>query len=109
MTRELLPVRRFAESMSFTLGNIFYVVTLGYYDDGRVGEVFVGGPKSGSDAETNARDAAAILSIAMQYGVPPAAFATAVHRDSEGVPLGPIGAVVDHLAAPAAPSSGEGA
>lgn len=106
MTREMLPVQRYAESMSFMLANIFYTVTLGYFDDGRVGEVFVGGPKSGSDAETNARDAAAILSIAMQYGVPPAAFRTAVQRDSSGVPLGPIGAVVDHLAARA--DGGEG-
>lgn len=73
-----------------------------------VGDVCFGGPKSGSDAETNTRDAAAILSIAMQHGVPPAAFATAVQRDSDGVPLGPIGAVVDHLAAPVAPSGGEG-
>lgn len=100
MTREVLPARRFAENVSFFLGKILYSVTLGFYDDGRVGEVFIGGPKTGSDAETNARDAAAILSIAMQYGVPPSAFSTAVQRDSSGVPLGPIGAVVDLLAPP---------
>lgn len=98
MTRESLPPRRFAENISFTIGRIPYVATLGFHEDGRIGEVFVAGPKSGSDAEINASDAAAILSIAMQHGVNPEVFRHAVKRDSRGIPTGPIGVVVDLLA-----------
>ncbi|MGA0561714.1 hypothetical protein ACO2RV_04635 [Ancylobacter sp. VNQ12] len=99
MTREFLPSRRAAASFDFLVGGICYTATLGYFDDGRVGEVFVDGPKSGSDAETNGSDAAAILSVALQYGVPPEAFTRSMQRDSEGRPLGPIGVVVDLLVA----------
>lgn len=67
--------------------------------DGCVGEVFVSDPKSGSDAEINASDAAAILFVAMQMGVSPKVFQKSVKRDSAGRPTGPIGAVVDLLAA----------
>lgn len=98
MTRDVLPARRFAESIGFSVGSIPYVATLGFHDDGRIGEVFIAGPKSGSDAEINASDAAVILSIAMQHGIDPAAFRHAVKRDSYGRPTGPIGAVVDLLA-----------
>lgn len=98
MTREMLPARRAATSFDVNVRGVSYTATLGYYDDGRVGEVFVDGPKTGTDVETNASDAAAILSVALQHGVPPAALARSVQRDGDGRPLGPVGVLVDLLA-----------
>jgi ribonucleoside-diphosphate reductase alpha chain len=39
-------------------------VTLGFYADGRVGEVFVTGAKAGTEVEANVRDTAILVSLA---------------------------------------------
>ncbi|QIB32649.1 hypothetical protein [Ancylobacter pratisalsi] len=98
MSREPLPVRRFSESRDFLAAGMSFTATLGFYDDGRVGEVFIDGPKAGSDAEVNASDAAVLLSILLQHDISPAVLRRGMARDEEGRPLGPIGAVVDMLA-----------
>lgn len=74
-----------------------YVITLGYYDDGRLGEVFINGGKSGEMVEAIARDAAVLLSMAMQHGVPIDALAKTVTRDSQGNPGSIAGAVIDEI------------
>ena len=48
-----------------------FTVTIGFYADGTVGEVFIDGGKTGQDMQSIARDAAVLLSLALQHGVPP--------------------------------------
>ena len=41
MARRRLHDRRVAESWSFTVGGLAYVATVGRYDDGSIGELFL--------------------------------------------------------------------
>lgn len=102
MTRELLPNRRACESLEINARGVTYTATLGFYDDGRLGEVFLCGPKAGTDVEVNARDAAVVTSIALQHGASAEVLRHGLSRDEEGRALSPIGTVRDLLA------SGEG-
>lgn len=97
MTRELLPARRSAESFDFHVGQVRYTATLGYYDDGRLGEVFLCGPKAGTDLENNARDAAVMASIALQHGAGVDVLRHGLSRDEGEGALTPIGRLLDML------------
>lgn len=111
MTREHLPGRRASETFDFchpAERPTRYAVTTGYYEDGRLGDVFVNGAKEGTDLAIIAADASVLLSLALQHGATLDDLRTApLARDSRGRPLGLMGALVDHLAARA--KSGEGA
>lgn len=95
--RERLPQRRVSETVEFKAREIDYRATLGYYDDGRIGEVFLNGGKLDSGADIIAREAAICLSLALQFGCPLDVAASAFPRTAEGAPEGPLGALVDHL------------
>ena len=105
-TRRKLPNRRHAETFDLVHGrhDSRFKVTVGYYPDDRVpAEVFVSGAKVGTDIEAVARDAAVLLSIALQYGVPLAVIGGAITREQDGTPSTIMGAVVDRLCEPARP------
>ena len=74
---------------------IEYITTLGYYDDGRLGEVFLGSPKIGTDIDIATRDAAMILSFALQHGADVATMRAAMSRDATGRPEGVMGTLLD--------------
>ncbi|GAB4071731.1 hypothetical protein KHC28_00310 [Ancylobacter sonchi] len=98
MTREILPARRRSETFDLMVGNIRYTATFGLYDDGRPGELFIDGLKAGSDAQVNARDAAVLMSIALQYGAPVDVLRHAISRTPNGAPQGPVGMLLDRFA-----------
>lgn len=97
--RELLSARRRSETFHMKFGgqNADYAVTLGYYDDGRLGEVFIDGAKTGSEMSGITHDAAVLLSIGLQYGVPIATLRHAVSRETSGAAATIIGAVLDKI------------
>jgi hypothetical protein len=97
--RSMLPQRRAAETFAIRHGgqNTPFYITVGYYSDGRIGEVFIAGGKSGSAFEAIARDGAVLLSIALQFGVPLETIRHAITREQNGGPRSIIGAVVDRL------------
>jgi len=99
MTRETLPLRRRSETFELPFGGFKepHVVTLGYYEDGRIGEVFINGGKSGEIVEAIARDSAVILSMALQHGVPLDTIARALTRDGQGQPQTVVGVIVDMI------------
>ena len=68
--RRVLPQRRAAETFNLRFWNQPFTVTVGFYADGTPGEVFIDGGKTGQDIQSTARDAAVILSLALQHGVP---------------------------------------
>lgn len=68
MIRQRLPNRRGARNFEVEHNRGRYTVTLGYHDDGRIGEVFVTSTKAASDAQIIANEASVAVSFALQYG-----------------------------------------
>jgi hypothetical protein len=107
-TRTRLPQRRYCETFELRHAGLraVFAITVGRYDDGGIGEVFITGPKVGSEAESIARDGAVLLSLALQHGVPLEVIRGAVTREANGAPSTIVGAVVDRLAAERMPRNG---
>ncbi|MBI5111842.1 MAG: hypothetical protein HZA68_07705 [Rhodovulum sp.] len=98
MTRAVLPERRAVETFDLWHDSMSFTVSIGFYDDGRPGEVFVTGTKAGSGVEAVSRDGAILISLALQHGVPVDVIRHAVTRTAGDEPSSIIGAVVDRLA-----------
>jgi hypothetical protein len=97
MIRRTLPQRRAAETFDMRFWNQLFTVTVGFYADGTPGEVFIGGGKTGQDIQSTARDAAVVISLALQHGVPVADLRHAVTRDSSGAAASILGAIADRI------------
>lgn len=97
--RSRLPRRRMCESIKFSHGDQKYHATIGRYDDGRIGEVFINSAKVGSAVDINMKDAAIAVSLALQHGCDMAALRKAFLRNAEGAPEGPLAALFDMLEA----------
>lgn len=95
--REELPKRREIETFRFEHKNIKHYVSFSRFPDGRIAEVFLDAGKVGSDAQLYARDAAVVLSIALQFGADIKTLHQAVTRDDVGAPAGPLGILIDML------------
>jgi hypothetical protein len=74
-----------------------YVATISRFADGRLGEIFLSNHKAGSHADTNARDAAVVCSIALQHNVPVDAIRHALLRHAQGLASSPLGVAFDLL------------
>src|SRR5258705_8566781 len=98
MTREILANRRLAETFDVTSGGLAYTASIGRFADGRIAEIFLTNHKAGSAADTNARDAAVVCSIALQFGVPLETIHPALMRDGHGRAGGPPGAALATIA-----------
>jgi hypothetical protein len=92
-------MRRRSETFEIDFGglNRSHTVTVGFYDDGSLGEVFINGGKSGEVVEAIARDGSVLLSLALQYGVSLDTIKHAITRDAQNTPASIVGAVVDQL------------
>jgi hypothetical protein len=66
--RERRPTRRFAETFDVETAGLRFTTTIGRYQDGRIGEIFITNHKAGSQAGIMASDSAVAASIALQYG-----------------------------------------
>ncbi|WOJ89860.1 hypothetical protein RZS28_00655 [Methylocapsa polymorpha] len=96
-SRERLPHRRRQESFEFFHAALGFTLGVGRYHDGRVGEIFLSAHKVGSPIEALARDAAIVLSIALQHGADLDVIRSALTSDSDGGPASLIGAAIDAL------------
>lgn len=71
-SRELLPSRRLNRSLSFECEGHSYCATAGWFDDGRLAEIFLHAPgKMGTPLQANADTAAILASLLLQHGVKP--------------------------------------
>ena len=102
MQRERLPHRRQAETVDLWHGGQRFHVTIGEYDDGWPGEVFLHGTKPGSDTDLLCDDIGVLISRLLQHGDDPASLASGVGRLGNGTPASIIGAIADVLVAKAA-------
>lgn len=97
--RRRLPNRRQSENFTLALDGLHFTCTVSRFPDGSIGELFLNNHKFGNQSDTNARDAAILLSFALQHGAKIEAIRKALCRDSFGRALGPVGAALDALAA----------
>ena len=95
--RRPLPQRRAVETFDLRFWNQSFAVSVGVYPDGSPGEIFIDGGKSGQDVQSTARDAAVVLSLALQHGTPVDTIRRAVARNGVGGPSSILGAIVDFL------------
>ena len=100
--RTRLPNRRRSETVEFAAGvpgytAQIYCATLGFYNDNRLGEIFVHPTKSGSDRDIALQEAAIAISFALQHGATLETMRLAMPRTSSGAPEGPIGTLLDIL------------
>jgi hypothetical protein len=72
-------------------------VTIGYFPDGTLGEVFISNHKAGNASDVAARDAGILLSFCLQYGRPVGDIAKALSRNSDGSASGVVAAVLDQI------------
>jgi hypothetical protein len=93
--RNRLPNRRPAETIAFERDGSKYQMTVGFFPDGRVGEVFLNADRADSLLDVLTSDAAILASLAMQYGCPLEAITHALKRDARGLAASPIGAALD--------------
>jgi len=104
MTRRVLPQRRSSETFGLRFWSQNFTVTVGFYADGTPGEVFIDSGKTGQDVQSTARDAAVVLSLALQHGAAVETIRRAVTRNGAGDAASILGAVIDTL-----PATGRGA
>jgi ribonucleoside-diphosphate reductase alpha chain len=67
--RHRLPNRRNSSTISTRFRGADFAITYSRFGDGSVAEIFISPTKVGSDAAEDARDAAIIISLALQSGV----------------------------------------
>jgi ribonucleoside-diphosphate reductase alpha chain len=88
--REFLPDERKSITHKFRVGEQEGYITVGLYDDGRPGEIFVKINKEGSTVSGLTDAVAKLASIALQYGVPLDDLAPKM-RNTRFEPYGPTG------------------
>ena len=96
--RQRLDNRRPSENFTFELNGLRFTATVSCFPDGRIGELFLNNHKFGNQSDTNARDAAILLSFALQHGADIETIRRALCRDSNGRALGPIAEALDIIA-----------
>jgi len=82
-TRHRLPERREVTRLKVVFKGHDYYVDFGHGSDGKVWEVFLSGPSDVTDVALM-QDTAALVSLAMQYGVPTEAMMNVVGRQDAG-------------------------
>jgi hypothetical protein len=95
--RNRLPDRRNAVTTTFHRDGASFEMTVGYYPDGKVGEVFLNADRANSLLDFLMSDAAILASLALQYGAPLDEIMHALKRDARGVAASPIGAALDQI------------
>jgi hypothetical protein len=93
--RQRLPNKRACETTSFQRDGARFEMTVGYYPDATVGEIFLSADRANSLLDFLMSDAAILASLALQYGAPLDEIRHALKRDSRGAAASPIGAALD--------------
>jgi hypothetical protein len=95
--RERLPNRRSAETFDVEAMGLHFRASVGRYDDGRIGEIFLSNRRVNSQADIMASDAAVLCSLLLQMGASPKALLHSLMKDSVGMATSPIGRVLEMI------------
>jgi hypothetical protein len=99
LVRRELPQRRGGENFEFIVGRTKFTASVRRESRRtQVTEIFVNGPKVDSDVDVTIRDAAVVISIALQYGISASELANSTGRNPDASAASPIGAILDILA-----------
>ena len=96
--RRTLKNRRPNSSVTVEWHGQSFELTVGFYDDGQIGEIFAGGGKTPQDIQQLVADACVLISIALQYGVSIQALGRSLARHEDGKPYTIIGIICDVVA-----------
>ena len=100
-SRERLPSRRPSITRTVNWAGSEFSVSIGYWIDGRPGEVFADGPRTGSAMQALLADACVVVSLALQHGIEPAAMAHSMGQipisETESAPASVIGIIAEIL------------
>jgi ribonucleoside-diphosphate reductase alpha chain len=102
--RRRLPNRRRSETTTLECAGQRIAASVGFDPEGRPAEIFLSGGKDGSALAAILADAAVVISIALQHGIPAGELRRSVGRLPEAIdgppvaPASPIGAALDLLA-----------
>jgi hypothetical protein len=96
--RNCLPNRRGAMTFSVECNGLQYTCTASFFESGDLGEIFLINHRVNSHADSCARDAAILASLALQHGVPLDVLRKSLLRDPRGLASTPIGVALDTLA-----------
>lgn len=94
MERQRLPARRRGFNEKFRWNGYAVFISTGYYEDGRLGEVFLSAGKLQSGLDTAAKDTAIAISLALQHGCTVETLDHAFLRQDNGDPEGLAGAAL---------------
>lgn len=94
--REKLPQRRGGENFDFVVGRTRFTASV-RRSGARASEVFINSSKIDSDVDLTMRDAAVLISIALQYGITTHELAHSMGRNPDGRASSPIGEILDIL------------
>ncbi len=104
--RQRLPNRRECHTETLAVDGLSFEATFGFDESSRPREVFMAAGKEGSRLNAMLADAAVVISVALQHGVPGEALARSVGRQ----PAGPVApAELDHAPGQKVPASPIGA
>lgn len=105
MAREILPNRRRNETTIIHYRGQEVSVCVGFYDDGRPGEVFAAMHKTGTEMQHLLDDVCVIISLALQFGVTPVELVKSLGRlpapeigEDADKPASVLGAILDVVA-----------
>jgi ribonucleoside-diphosphate reductase alpha chain len=105
MEREKMPVERASVTHKFSVGGHQGYITVGMYEDGRPGEVFIKMAKEGSTLSGVMDGLALTISLGLQYGVPLKAFVDKLLNtrfEPSGITANPnirfVSSVLDYIA-----------
>lgn len=101
VARRRLPNRREGETHELEIDGKRYLAGLGFYPDGRVGEIFLSSGKVGSQINSTLADAAILVSRCLQGGTPASELARSMSRIPRSIsgpatePASAIGGALD--------------
>jgi hypothetical protein len=98
--RQRLPNRRRSETIEFERDGSSFRITVGYFADNSVGEVFMNADRVNSSLDAQISDSAIIVSLCLQWGASLQEITHALKRDAQGHAASPIGAALDRIAGP---------
>lgn len=95
--RTPLPGRRQNQSVEFAFDGLRYQLTIGFYGDGRIGEVWLNGPRSDSALYHITQDGCILISHLLQRFTSPEKIAESLPRRTNGEPASILGAIIERL------------
>lgn len=96
--REPLPKRRKNQSIELVFDEMRFQLTLGFYANGRIGEVWLNGPRPDSALYHITQDGCVLISHLLQRFASPHALFDSIPRREDGSPASVIGAIIELLA-----------